>query len=156
MNDRLGELTGGRSGSSSGGVAPFEVAIDINDTGDGGLGAGSRGAQGAGGFMEGFFDKVNEVKKDIDAVKKVGVCVFVCWSSVGCAVICWRWLALRLTTLGHARSISVETLMLNVPWILGGMLLCHTCRPCREDGSDATAVDNLSTCLVPRHNNPSV
>ncbi|CAM9102675.1 unnamed protein product [Laminaria digitata] len=70
MNDRLGELTGGRSGSSGGGAVPFEVAIDINDTGDGGLGAGSRGAQGAGGFMEGFFDKVNAVKKDIDAVKK--------------------------------------------------------------------------------------
>lgn len=75
MNDRLGELTGGRSGSSGGGAAPFEVAIDINDTGDGGLGAGSGGAQGTGGFMEGFFDKVNEVKKDIDAVKKVCVCL---------------------------------------------------------------------------------
>lgn len=69
MNDRLGELTGGRSGSSGGGVAPFEVAIDINDTGDGGLGAGAGGGQ-ARGFMEGFFDKVNEVKKDIDAIKK--------------------------------------------------------------------------------------
>lgn len=65
MNDRLGELTGGSGGS--GGVAPFEIAIDINDTGDGGVGGG----RSAGGFMEGFFDKVNAVKKDIDAVKKV-------------------------------------------------------------------------------------
>lgn len=74
MNDRLGELTGGRSGSSGGGVAPFEIAIDINDRGDGGVGAGSGGAQEAGGFMEGFFDKVNAVKKDIDAIKKVCRC----------------------------------------------------------------------------------
>lgn len=61
MNDRLGELTGGRSSR-----APFEVAIDINDTGDAGGGGGESGA-----FMEGFFDKVNAVKKDIDEVKKV-------------------------------------------------------------------------------------
>ncbi|CBJ27339.1 Soluble NSF Attachment Protein (SNAP) Receptor (SNARE) [Ectocarpus siliculosus] len=64
MNDRLGELTGGGGGGSS--VAPFEIAIDINDNGDGGGGGGGGGA----GFMEGFFDKVNAVKKDIDAVKK--------------------------------------------------------------------------------------
>lgn len=66
MNDRLGELTGGGGAPS---VAPFEIAIDINDDG------GSRGGGGGGGasatFMEGFFDKVNGVKKDIDAVKKV-------------------------------------------------------------------------------------
>ncbi|CAN0105837.1 unnamed protein product [Pylaiella littoralis] len=61
MNDRLGELTGGNSSR-----APFEVAIDINDTGDGGVGGGG----GSGAFMEGFFDKVNAIKKDIDAVKK--------------------------------------------------------------------------------------
>lgn len=72
MNDRLGELTGGGGGSSSGGPAPFEIAIDINDTGDGGVGTNDRGGGAAGGFMEGFFDKVNAVKKDIDAVKKVG------------------------------------------------------------------------------------
>lgn len=67
MNDRLSELTGGTSGGSSGGgVAPFEIAIDINDTGDGGAGS-------SGGFMEGFFVKVNAVKKDIDAVKKVRI-----------------------------------------------------------------------------------
>lgn len=65
MNDRLGELTGGGGGGSN--VAPFEIAIDINDNGDGGGGGGGGGA----GFMEGFFDKVNAVKKDIDAVKKV-------------------------------------------------------------------------------------
>ncbi|CAM9296668.1 unnamed protein product [Ectocarpus sp. 12 AP-2014] len=64
MNDRLGELTGGGGGGSS--VAPFEIAIDINDNGDG----GGNGGGGGGGFMEGFFDKVNAVKKDIDAVKK--------------------------------------------------------------------------------------
>eukprot|EP00904_Undaria_pinnatifida_P004753 jgi/Undpi1/14279/HiC_scaffold_9.g03928.m1 len=69
MNDRLGELTGG-GGSFGGGAAPFEVAIDINDTGDGGVGAGAGGGQAARGFMEGFFDKVNSVKTDIDAVKK--------------------------------------------------------------------------------------
>lgn len=64
MNDRLGELTGGRSSR-----APFEVTIDINDTGDAGGVGGGGGDSGA--FMEGFFDKVNAVKKDIDAVKKV-------------------------------------------------------------------------------------
>lgn len=68
MNDRLGELTGG-------GVAPFEIAIDINDDGGGSGGGGGGnggGARATGGtFMEGFFDKVNAVKKDIDAVKKV-------------------------------------------------------------------------------------
>lgn len=65
MNDRLGELMGG--GGRQPAVAPFEIAIDINDGGAGGGGGG--GASGA--FMEGFFDKVNAVKKDIDAVKKV-------------------------------------------------------------------------------------
>ncbi len=69
MNDRLGELTGG-------GVAPFEIAIDINDDGGGGRGTGGGSGGNGGGatggtFMEGFFDKVNAVKKDIDAVKKV-------------------------------------------------------------------------------------
>lgn len=107
MNDRLGELTGGRSGSSGGGVAPFEVAIDINDTGDGGLGAGAGGGQ-ARGFMEGFFDKVNEVKKDIDAIKKV--CVSLCTAAAALVVpsCCSRWLVLLLTTLGHAWSIRVQ------------------------------------------------
>lgn len=66
MNDRLGELTGGSGGGGGSNVAPFEIAIDINDTGDGGSGGG-----GGASFMEGFFDKVNAVKKDIDAVKKV-------------------------------------------------------------------------------------
>ncbi|CAM9730677.1 unnamed protein product [Scytosiphon promiscuus] len=65
MNDRLAELTGGNGGGGESSVAPFEITIDINDTGDGGSG-GSGGAS----FMEGFFDKVNAVKKDIDAVKK--------------------------------------------------------------------------------------
>lgn len=70
MNDRLAELTGGNGGGGGSSAAPFEIAIDINDTGDGGSG-GSSGAS----FMEGFFDKVNAVKKDIDAVKKVrGAC----------------------------------------------------------------------------------
>lgn len=64
MNDRLAELTGGASDSSRG-PAPFEVVIDVNDTGDGGI------DQAQQGFMEGFFDKVNLVKKDIEAVKKV-------------------------------------------------------------------------------------
>lgn len=64
MNDRLGELTGGGGGSN---VAPFEIAIDINDDGGGRGGGGGESAT----FMEGFFDKVNAVKKDIDAVKKV-------------------------------------------------------------------------------------
>lgn len=86
MNDRLGELTGG-GGSFGGGAAPFEVAIDINDTGDGGVGAGAGGGQAAGGFMEGFFDKVNSVKKDIDAVKKVGWCW--CRWSWWCCWCCW-------------------------------------------------------------------
>lgn len=72
MNDRLGELTGGKSSR-----APFEVAIDINDTGDGGVGGGG----GSGAFMEGFFDKVNAIKKDIDAVKKVRKAVYVSHSS---------------------------------------------------------------------------
>lgn len=67
MNDRLSELTKDAGGSTRG-FAPFEVAIDINDTGDGGV---STQQQQQGGFMEGFFDKVNLVKKDIDAVKKV-------------------------------------------------------------------------------------
>eukprot|EP00903_Cladosiphon_okamuranus_P017901 g16472.t2 len=68
MNDRLGELTGGGGASS---VAPFEIAIDIND--DGGRGGGGGGGGGGGAastFMEGFFDKVNAVKMDIDALKK--------------------------------------------------------------------------------------
>lgn len=75
MNDRLGELTGGRS---SRGSAPFEIAIDINDTGDG----GAPQQQGQQGFMEGFFDKVNLVKKDIDVIKKVSRC---------CASGGWLW-----------------------------------------------------------------
>lgn len=66
MNDRLSELTGGKSSRE---LAPFEIAIDINDNGDGGLSQPQH--QQEGGFMEGFFDKVNLVKKDIDAVKKV-------------------------------------------------------------------------------------
>eukprot|EP00752_Nemacystus_decipiens_P006007 g5425.t1 len=65
MNDRLGELTGGGGASS---VAPFEIAIDIND--DGGGRGGGGGGDASATFMEGFFDKVNAVKKDIDAVKK--------------------------------------------------------------------------------------
>lgn len=65
MNDRLSELTGGRGGGNA--VAPFEIAIDVNDTGD----AGRTSNANSKGFMEGFFDKVNAVKKDIDAVKKV-------------------------------------------------------------------------------------
>lgn len=69
MNDRLAELTASGSGSARG-PGPFEIAIDINDTGDGGMG----GEQKQGGFMEGFFDKVNLVKKDIDTVKKVSYC----------------------------------------------------------------------------------
>lgn len=64
MNDRLAELTGGASGSSRG-LVPFEVVLDVNDTGDGGI------DQAQQVFMEGFFDKVNLVKKDIEAVKKV-------------------------------------------------------------------------------------
>ncbi|CAM9730994.1 unnamed protein product [Choristocarpus tenellus] len=64
MNDRLSELTGGSGGGGRGGVNPFEVAIDINDYGE----APSKAEDGA--FMQGFFDTVNEVKKDIDSIKK--------------------------------------------------------------------------------------
>lgn len=69
MNDRLSELTRGKS---LGEPVPFEIAIDINDSGDGGLALPHQQQQGR--FMEGFFDKVNLVKKDIDAVKKVCAC----------------------------------------------------------------------------------
>ncbi|CAM9329069.1 unnamed protein product [Ascophyllum nodosum] len=71
MNDRLSELTGAGAGSRGVAYAPFEVSIDANEAGNGGVtwGGGGGGA-GGGGFMEAFFEKVNSVKKDIDAVKK--------------------------------------------------------------------------------------
>ncbi|CAM9503306.1 unnamed protein product [Discosporangium mesarthrocarpum] len=67
MNDRLAELTGGTGGYGRDGVVPFEVAIDIRDEGDVQAGGGE---VNDGGFMQGFFDKVNDVKNDIDATKK--------------------------------------------------------------------------------------
>lgn len=72
MNDRLGELTGAGGGYAQSEVTPFEISFEGNEAGDGGLSEGrAGGGGGGGGFMEAFFEKVNSVKKDIDAVKKV-------------------------------------------------------------------------------------
>lgn len=71
MNDRLGELTGAGSGYAEWEATPFEISFEANEAGDGGMSGGGAGGGGGGGFMEAFFEKVNSVKKDIDAVKKV-------------------------------------------------------------------------------------
>lgn len=73
MNDRLGELTGAGGGYAQSEVTPFEISLEANEAGDEGVseGGAALGGGGGGGFMEAFFEKVNSVKKDIDAVKKV-------------------------------------------------------------------------------------
>lgn len=111
MNDRLGELTGGGGGSS---IAPFEIAIDIND--DGGGGGGGGGASGS--FMEGFFDKVNAVKKDIDAVKKVCYVRTQTYSN-----LCLMW-GLSPPFFGLSRSACCNRIAEIVPARRSPLLLC--------------------------------
>ena len=113
MNDRLSELTGAGAGSRGVAYAPFEVSIDANEAGNGGVtwGGGGGGA-GGGGFMEAFFEKVNSVKKDIDAVKKVRrlfklmLISHLLWEAVHLFVLRWKRLC-RSMGLEESRALDI-------------------------------------------------